>query len=794
MSSLLSVVPSEGLARLMIDAFWQSALIVGMVWFVARLLTPPASARAWLLLVALTACLIAPLATMGARFAGWTILSRPATRAIAMASRTDGDSGPARASNADRLKQARVASQAVEEQTNTNHSVAAQAATVPSDAGMRWLSLMAVVWLSVSALLFARLTLSLIFVAKIVRHATPCRDAQLVDAAREAARRVKLNQSPRLLVSDSVSTPMVLALTRPVVLLPRSGSATFDDIDWTALFAHELAHVTRHDGWSRLWVQLVTMAVPLQPLVWLARRAYHTACEEACDDWAVAVGSDPVELANTLTAWANQPRRSGPLLAIGMSSTKRRILRLLALRAKPIAGLSTSWRWTGVVAAIALTASLAVAQIPVDGRPQVDVTDGPFTDNTLNDQTQARQPVETNSAESAEHTDDKSIISGTCSDESKKPLAGAHVRLFLLDYYYDEKSQRHLQDVRTNEVGQFEFADVDLQQVRDRHAALLIVVQSPGQATIVKWIDVSTTRDYRMDFTLSAAAAMRGRITSADGTPIAGAIVSANCLLMEPIVGICAAATDAEGRYEIADLDRFDLANQKPQAYGNGLWQMRGPSEGLVHHPDYARQPFRYTQIPSTVDVTLHRAAIVEGQVVLTDSEMPAIGAQVEFWNDDVSPDNWTRSKVDDLGRYRIKDLPPGTYGVSARLKGRPNLFRADVVLRSGQNNLDLRMGKGGQINGHVIDVRTGKPISLGETESMSIAAADDHGVFHAGMNSATIHSDGTFTLLLPAGRNRLGMYFGPNWRGVNTDALIKVGIDIVEGQNQDLEIHVEPR
>lgn len=786
MSSFLSVVPSEGWARLMIDAFWQSALIVGIVWFVARLLTPPASARAWLLLVALTACLITPLATMGARFAGWTILNRPATRAIAMASRTDSDSGPARASNAERLKQARVASQAVEEQTNMNHSGAAQAAIVPSDASMRWLSLMAVVWLSASGLLFARLTLSLVFVAKIVRHATPCHDAPLVDAAREAARRVKLNQSPRLLVSDSVSTPMVLALTRPVVLLPQSGSATFDDIDWTALFAHELAHVTRHDGWSRLWVQLVTMAVPLQPLVWLARRAYHTACEEACDDWAVAVGSDPVELANTLTAWANQPRRSGPLLAIGMSSTKRRIIRLLALRAKPIAGLSTSWRWTGAVAAIVLTASLAVAQMPADRTPQVNVMDDPSTNSSLNDPTQARQPVETNSAESAEHPDDKSIISGTCSDESKKPLAGAHVRLFLWDYYYEEKSQRHLQDVRANESGQFEFADVDLQQVRDRHAALLIVVQSPGHATIVEWIDVSTTRDYRMDFTLSAAAAMRGRITTVDGTPVAGAIVSANCLLMEPIVGICAAATDAEGRYEIADLARSDLADQKPE-----LW---GPREARVYHPDYARQPFRYTQIPSTVDVTLHRAAIVEGQVVLSDSGMPAIGAQVEFWNDDVRRDNWTRSKVDDLGRYRIKDLPPGTYRVSARLKGRPNLFRADVALRSGQNNLDLQMGKGAQINGRVMDVRTGKPISLGETESMSIIAVDDHLRSHAGMNSATIQSDGTFTLLLPAGRNRLVMYFGPNWRGVNTDTLAKEGIDVVEGQNQDLEIHVEPR
>ncbi|MHB9081797.1 MAG: M56 family metallopeptidase [Pirellulaceae bacterium] len=793
MSSFLSLLPSDGWARLMIDALWQGTLIVSVEWLVARLLAPQAVARAWLLLVALTACLLAPLATMAARSAGWTILSRPATRLIAKPFHTDNNSEPGPASNADRLESARVGSPTIGEKTSFDNSIADQPAIAPSNVGMKWLSLMAIVWMSVSALLFSRLMLSLGVIRRILRHATPCNDAQLVEAALEAARRVGLNHQPRLLISDSVSTPMVLALTRSVVLLPRTGSSTFGDIDWTALFAHELAHVTRHDGWSRLWVQLVTMVVPLQPLVWPARRAFYMACEEACDDWAVAVGSDPVQLANTLTAWANHPMRSGPLLAIGMSSTKGRILRLLALRTKPIAELGTSWRWTGICAAIVLTASLAVAQMPANGRPQVNVTDEPS--NIVSEQTRAQQQVETKSEESAEHTNDKIVISGTCSDENKKPLAGAHIRLFLLDYNRDDKSQRQFQDVRTNEMGQFRFTDVDIQQVHDTHAALLAVAQLPGRATIVRRIEKHMAREYRIDITLSAAGAMQGRITTVDGTPIAGAIVSANCgLPMDPIPGICAAVTDAEGRYEISDLNRFDLANQEPQPAGNGVFDTLIALSAQVRHPDYSRQPFNYTKIPSTVDVTLHRSAIVEGQVVLSDSEMPASGAQVEFWNDAVRPDYWTRSKVDDLGRYRLANLPPGTYRVSAILKGRPNLFRADVVLRSGQNTLDLRMGKGGHINGHVIDVSTGKPIVLGETETMSIGASDDHGHSYRGMNNATIRSDGTFTLLLPAGRNYLGMYLGSNWRGVNTDALLQKGINVAEGQTQNLEILVKPR
>ena len=65
--------------------------------------------------------------------------------------------------------------------------------------------------------------------------------------------------------------------------------------------------------------------LPLQPLIWLIRRSFHTACEEACDDWAVATGDNPVDLADTLTAWINRKQRTASLVAIGMSSTSAHV-------------------------------------------------------------------------------------------------------------------------------------------------------------------------------------------------------------------------------------------------------------------------------------------------------------------------------------------------------------------------------------------------------------------------------------------------------------------------------------
>jgi hypothetical protein len=103
-------------------------------------------------------------------------------------------------------------------------------------------------------------------------------------------------------------------------------------------------------------------------------------------------------------------------------------------------------------------------------------------------------------------------------------------------------------------------------------------------------------------------------------------------------------------------------------------------------------------------------------------------------------------------------------------------------------------MEKGGTIKGHLVDIHTGKSPQLGKGEMMQISTNDPSGVSYHGMNHADVQPDGSFTLLVPAGQNHLGMYFGPNWRGVNTDQLFDDGVAVVEGQVLELEIRVERR
>src|ERR1700730_6137957 len=76
MGSVIALLPANGWPRLLCDAIWQSTLIAAFGWLTARFLLRQPAARAWVLLFSLTACVLAPLASMAARSWGWTIMAQ----------------------------------------------------------------------------------------------------------------------------------------------------------------------------------------------------------------------------------------------------------------------------------------------------------------------------------------------------------------------------------------------------------------------------------------------------------------------------------------------------------------------------------------------------------------------------------------------------------------------------------------------------------------------------------------------------------------------------------------------
>ena len=110
-------------------------------------------------------------------------------------------------------------------------------------------------------------------------------------------------------------------------------------------------------------MELLVAVLPWQPLAWLLRREFRAACEQACDDWSVAAGADPVELASLFADFIPQSR---PALVLGMSetasATRSRILRLLAMQSSPQPSTRPVFAVSGWLVALVLAVMLALLQ------------------------------------------------------------------------------------------------------------------------------------------------------------------------------------------------------------------------------------------------------------------------------------------------------------------------------------------------------------------------------------------------------------------------------------------------
>lgn len=103
----------------------------------------------------------------------------------------------------------------------------------------------------------------------------------------ECCQRLRIKVSPILRTSRDVHSPALVGLFRPVLLLPEKNLAAFSPEDWENIFAHELAHYCRADQWSHL-VQLIAMAVHwFNPVVWFGFRQLRADRELAADEWAL---------------------------------------------------------------------------------------------------------------------------------------------------------------------------------------------------------------------------------------------------------------------------------------------------------------------------------------------------------------------------------------------------------------------------------------------------------------------------------------------------------------------------
>jgi beta-lactamase regulating signal transducer with metallopeptidase domain len=152
-------------------------------------------------------------------------------------------------------------------------------------------------------------------VAALRRNGGPA-DAQLTSAFSRLAGRMGVTQRVRLLLSTVTDSPSVTGWLRPVVLLPISAVTGLTPDQLEAVFAHELAHIRRHDYLVNLLQMVAEALLFYHPAVWWISARMRHERELCCDDLAVRACGGALSYARALTA-LEKMRAARPALAVG---------------------------------------------------------------------------------------------------------------------------------------------------------------------------------------------------------------------------------------------------------------------------------------------------------------------------------------------------------------------------------------------------------------------------------------------------------------------------------------------
>ena len=177
------------------------------------------------------------------------------------------------------------------------------------------------------------------------------------ESVRQAVDRLGLRRAVPVRWSGRISTPMVLGLLRPVLLLPEGREA--DEV----VLCHELTHLKRLDLAYKALLVAACWLHWFNPLVWCMSRAASENLELCCDD-DVAAGHDAAfrrKYGELLLSTAEE--KSGPTLSSRFGGSKQAMKdRLTNLFAKKKRGRA--------LACLALTAVLlAGGLVACEGRP-----------------------------------------------------------------------------------------------------------------------------------------------------------------------------------------------------------------------------------------------------------------------------------------------------------------------------------------------------------------------------------------------------------------------------------------
>lgn len=192
-------------------------------------------------------------------------------------------------------------------------------------------SLLSILWATGSFIGWLSLGVGLARYSRMVRGGRTLSDPAWIQDLRQLTGRLRLDREVQLVMHPEVRTPMTGGWRQPVILLPEDAPSWAAERR-TAILAHELIHVQRHDALRQLIGSLALALYWFHPLSWWAARRSILCREQACDEGVLLLGVKPSQYASHLLALAERrPSRFAipAMPLIQRSQLEQRILAIL---------------------------------------------------------------------------------------------------------------------------------------------------------------------------------------------------------------------------------------------------------------------------------------------------------------------------------------------------------------------------------------------------------------------------------------------------------------------------------
>ncbi len=190
------------------------------------------------------------------------------------------------------------------------------------------------IWAFVVVFRIGYLVRSLTVLRQCITRASPLNNPILLEIAENAAIEFGV-KPPSLLVSNSVTDPLLCGLFRKVVVLSMHDVETLSAEEFRLVIAHEYAHLRRADLWLSLFPAAVQLLYWWLPPAWLVCSEFETSREAACDQLAVSkMNAEPGAYGRLLLKLSARPERLDPLSlagALGVSSRSRLLKRRITM-------------------------------------------------------------------------------------------------------------------------------------------------------------------------------------------------------------------------------------------------------------------------------------------------------------------------------------------------------------------------------------------------------------------------------------------------------------------------------